>query len=78
MERKQPQSDVIPFHAAALPDLRSISVDLSLPVQERTRSFLRTIGNPYLFRVDDVVVKVSFNPKGKPFRDALADSLNCG
>ena len=73
MERKQ--KDVIPFHTASLPDLRSITVDRSLPVQERARSFLRDIGNPYLFRVDDVVVSVRFNPGGKPFRDALADSL---
>ena len=76
MECRQIQSDVIPFHFASLPDLRDISVDSSLPVRERAGAFLRAIGNPYLFRVDDVVVKVNFNPEGKPFRDVLADSLS--
>ena len=78
MDHGQTKRDAPPAPIASLPDLREISVDRSLPLQARTRAFLRAVGNPYLFRVEDTVVKVSFTPNGKPFRDALADGLRRG
>ena len=57
-----------------LVDLRSVSIDKSLPVPERMRSFVKQIKNPYLFKVDDITVKVEFS-SGKSFEDSLLTFL---
>ena len=57
-----------------LVDLRSVSIDKSLPVHERLCSLLTQVKNPYLFRVDDIAVKVEFS-SGKSLQDALLTFL---
>jgi len=43
-----------------LVDIRDVKIDRTLPTEERIRSFVEQIRNPYKFKVGDVVVKVSF------------------
>lgn len=43
-----------------LVDIRDVKIDRSLPSDERIRSFIEQIKNPYCFKVGDTVVKVSF------------------
>lgn len=43
-----------------LVDLRSVSIDKSLPVRDRLCSF-GADEDPYLFKVDDITVKVEFS-----------------
>ena len=57
-----------------LVDLRSVSIDKTLSVPERMRSFVKQIKNPYLFKVDDITVKVEFS-SGKSLEDALLSFL---
>ena len=57
-----------------LVDLKSVSIDKSLPVSERMRSFVKQIKNPYLFKVDDITVKVEFS-SGKSLEDSLLTFL---
>lgn len=57
-----------------LVDLRSVSIDKSLPVPERLRSFVKQVKNPYLFKVDDITVKVEFS-SGKSLEEALLSFL---
>ena len=57
-----------------LVDLRFVSIDKSLPVPERMRSFVKQIKNPYLFKVDDITVKVEFS-SGKSLEDSLLTFL---
>lgn len=57
-----------------LVDLRSVSIDRSLPVPERISAFVKQIKNPYLFKVDDVTVKVEFS-SGKSLEDAVLSFL---
>ena len=57
-----------------LVDLRSVSIDKSLPVPERISAFVKQIKNPYLFKVDDVTVKVEFS-SGKSLEDAVLSFL---
>ena len=57
-----------------LVDLRSVSIDRSLPVPERMSSFVEQVKNPYLFKVDDVAVKVEFS-SGKSVEDSLLSFL---
>ena len=57
-----------------LVDLRSVSIDKSLPVPERMSTFVKQIKNPYLFKVDDITVKGEFS-SGKTFEDSLLSFL---
>lgn len=59
-----------------LKDLRSVHIDASLPVPERIRSFVQQIGNPYLYKVGDVVVSVSYNGDGGTLTERFADMLS--
>lgn len=43
-----------------LVDIRNVKIDRTLPSDERIRSFIEQIKNPYCFKVGDTVVKVSF------------------
>ena len=44
----------------AVTDLREVQIDASKPIPERVESFLTQVGNPYLFKVGDVTVKVNY------------------
>lgn len=46
--------------AEVITDLREVQIDSSKPVAERVESFLTQVGNPYLFKVGDVTVKVNY------------------
>ncbi|MCD8354137.1 MAG: hypothetical protein LUC47_07500 [Clostridiales bacterium] len=43
-----------------LVDIRDVKIDRSLPSEDRVKSFVEQIKNPYLFKVGGTVVKVSF------------------
>ena len=53
-----------------LVDLRNVSVDKGNPPDKRMETFVNKVNNPYLFRVDDVAVKVEFTGT-KPFIQVL-------
>ena len=66
--------DIEQYEPDQLVDLRSVSIDKSLPVPERMCSFVKQIINPYLFKVDDITVKVEFS-SGKSLEDSLITFL---
>ena len=41
-------------------DLENIQIDTTQPREKRVESFFEQIKNPYIFRVDDIVVKVNY------------------
>ena len=55
-----------------LVDLRSVSIDKSLPVRDRLCSFWDQVKNPYLFKLDDIKVEFS---SGKSLEDSLLSFL---
>ena len=52
-------------------DIRNISVDRSLPKQERIAEFIRQIRNPYRFRCGKFIVTARFAENGSTFEDCL-------
>lgn len=56
----------------SLVDIRDVKVNTALPKQERIQDFIRQIGNPYLYRHDKYVVKVSFADTDVSLEDRLA------
>lgn len=54
------QADINACDPKDLVDLKDVTIDASLPVPERIDRFLAQVRNPYLFKVDGLVVKVNY------------------
>ena len=48
-----------------LVDIRDVVIDKSLTLEDRVRSYVEQIKDPYCFKVGDVVVRVSYADKDK-------------
>ncbi|MCC8130235.1 MAG: hypothetical protein LUC38_04975 [Oscillospiraceae bacterium] len=44
----------------SLIDIRDVRIDRTLPLEERMKSYVEQIKNPYMFKVGDTVVRVSY------------------
>lgn len=58
-----------------LVDIRDVKVDRSLPTEERVKSYVEQVKNPYCFRVGDVKVHVSFAPESRTLNDSFTEML---
>ena len=47
-------------------------IDKSLPLEERVRSYVEQIKDPYCFKVGDVVVRVTYADKDKSLTDRFS------
>lgn len=54
-----------------LVDISTVQIDQSKPKGVRIEEFLRQIKNPYLFKVGDVIVEVSFKKNGPTLQKAM-------
>ena len=54
------QADIYDCEADNLADLKQIDIPPCLPSPVRMEQYLEQVGNPYLLRVDKLIVKVSF------------------
>ena len=44
----------------SLVDIRDVKIDRTQPVEERMKSYVEQIKNPYLFKVGNTIVRVSY------------------
>ena len=44
----------------SLVDISDVKIDRSKPVEERMKSYVEQIKNPYLFKVGNTIVRVSY------------------
>lgn len=56
MANEQSKKDLL----ESLVDIRDVKIDRSKPVEERMRSYVEQIKNPYLFKVGNTIVRVSY------------------
>lgn len=63
---KEPRPDL-----SELVDIRDVVIDKSLPLEDRVKSYVEQIKNPYCFKVGDVVVRVSYSGKDKTLTDSF-------
>lgn len=54
------QADILTCNADNLVDLRQVHITADLPLPQRTEQYLEQLRNPYLFRVNKLIVKVSY------------------
>lgn len=58
-----------------LADVRDVKIDPSRPKEERVKSYLDQIRNPYCYRYGDIIVRVSFADTGASLEDRLKQYL---
>ena len=58
-----------------LVDIRDVVIDKSLPLEERVRSYVEQIKDPYCFKVGDVVVRVAYADKDKSLTDSFTSMI---
>lgn len=58
-----------------LVDIRTVHVNRSLPLEERVRSYVEQVKNPYCFRVGNVKVRVSYAGKDNTLNDSFSTML---
>lgn len=56
MANEQSKKDLL----ESLVDIRDVKIDRSKPVEERIKSYVEQIKNPYLFKVGNTIVRVSY------------------
>ena len=70
------KADIMACDPDLLVDLRQVHIDTALPVPRRMVGFIQQVGNPYLFKVDGLVVKASYLPQAnRRLSDALPSLL---
>ena len=68
-------TDVRSVDPAMLVDIRDVTVNTSLPKDERILDYLSQIKNPYCFKCGKTVVKVSFADTNATLEDRLEKYL---
>ncbi len=58
-----------------LTDIGKIRIDRKKSVEEKKRQYLKQVGNPYLVRVGDTMVKIRFANSGVSFEEAFENLL---
>lgn len=67
---KEPRQDL-----SELVDIRDVVIDRTLPTEERIKSYVEQIKNPYCFRVGDVKVRVSYANKDQSLNESFVSML---
>ncbi|MDE7187636.1 MAG: hypothetical protein K2O13_09040 [Lachnospiraceae bacterium] len=67
--------DIREADAEELADILEIEIDKDLSDTEKRREFIRQIGNPYLYRQGEYVVKLSFADTDATLTDRLKEYI---
>ena len=60
----------------SLVDIRDVKIDRTQPVEERMKSYVEQIKNPYLFKVGNTVVRVSYANTQATINDNFVNLLS--
>lgn len=61
-----------------LAEIQDVIIDTSLPKLERIKSYIEQIKNPYCYRCDDMIVRVSFANTEVSFEERMKQYLLSG
>ena len=63
IEKTQTHNDLL----ASLVDIRDVRIDRTLPMEERVKYYVEHVKNPYMFKVGNTVVRVSYADTNRIF-----------
>ena len=64
------------YNIDSLVDIRDVKVDQNQPTEEKVKSFVQQIKDPYNFKVGNVVVHVSYSDSNATINDSFSDMLS--
>ena len=73
--RKFLETDFSDVKLEELTDIGKIRIHIKKSVEEKKRQYLKQVGNPYLVRVGDTMVKIRFANSGVSFEEAFENLL---
>lgn len=59
----------------SLVDIRDVKIDRSMSVEDRMKSYVEQIKNPYMFKVGNTVVRVSYTNTQATINDNFVNLL---
>ena len=60
---------------ASLVDIRDVKIDRSLPIEDRVKSYVEQVKNPYMFKVGNTVVRVSYADTNRTMNDNFVNMI---
>ena len=69
--QKMEQMDLKEAVPENLVDIRGIEVDMKKPVPDRVEEYVRKVGNPFLVRVGEYVVKIGYSDQAGTLNDRM-------
>ena len=60
----------------SLVDIRNVQIDTTLSQEEKIRSFIEQVKDPYRFKVGDVIVNVSYSGGNATLNDRFAEMMS--
>ena len=73
--RRAKEIEVENIDPSKIGELKDIVIDSALPVQDRVMSLLEQCINPYIFKNNGIVVKISFSDNGKSLQQCAEEYL---
>lgn len=64
--------DITKVDRTTLRDINSVHIDMSLPCEQRMKSFVEQIGNPYCYRDGELVIGIGYAETEMSLHDKLA------
>lgn len=71
IDKTQAHKDLL----ASLVDIRDVKIDRSLPIEERVKSYVEQVKNPYMFKVGNTVVRVSYANTNRTMNDNFVNMI---
>lgn len=69
--QKMEQTDIRNAVPEELVDISGIEIDMKKPVPERVEEYVRKVGNPFLVRVGEYVVKIGYSDQAGTLNDRM-------
>ena len=73
LDEKMKNVDIRTVDKSTLTDIRDIKINTKKPVQERIKSYIEQVKNPYCLIVDGMVVKMTFANTEKTMNDRVKE-----
>ena len=71
MENERSRKELL----GSLVDIRDVKIDRSMSVEDRMKSYVEQIKNPYMFKVGNTVVRVSYTNTQATINDNFVNLL---
>ena len=69
--REMKEIDIRTVDPETLVDIKNVSINTDLPIDERKKDYIKQVKNPYCFKCGKVVVKMSFAETKATLEDQL-------